>query len=120
MRPWISRCCDSEGTSISGALGAISSTLASAIGTVGTSSTRPSQDCASLYVRVNEATTVRSAAATSVNGATATNTRQTTSGPKLADMPKVSSGTARSATAMEATTMASAISIITAAAAIFP
>ena len=48
IRPWIRRCCDSEGTSISGACGCDASTPAIAIGTVGTSSTMPSQDCASL------------------------------------------------------------------------
>ena len=50
---------------------------------------------------MNEATTVRIAAATSANGATARNTRQTTPGPKFADMPKVSSGTAFSETAID-------------------
>ena len=69
---------------------------------------------------MNEATTVRSPAATRANGATARNTRHTTSGPKFADMPKVSSGTALSETAIDATTKASATSIMTAVAAIFP
>jgi len=69
---------------------------------------------------VNEATTVSSAAATSANGATARNTRQTVPGPKFAVMPKVSSGTAFSDTAIEAATKPSATSIITVVARILP
>src|SRR5262245_42864710 len=97
---------------MSDACGATSSTLAIAIGTVGTSRTTPSQDCASLYVRVKDATTVRSPAARSANGATVANTRQMVDGPKFADMPKVSRGIARSDTAIDAETIASAASIM--------
>ncbi|MND08726.1 hypothetical protein D3C83_315550 [compost metagenome] len=60
------------------------------------------------------------AAATSANGATARNTRQTVPGPKLTDMPKVSSGTSFRETAMDAATNTSAASIITVVAAILP